>query len=98
MARVYKGYCMIAQVEITDDMIQKIADGMHVVWEYNKSDVVLQPKINKLYSAKLYSIFLFIMVFYDDLIKMLKNYFIFICSDDGDAKSCRWVTEWHWDP
>jgi len=26
MARVYKGYCMTKQVEITDDMIQKIAN------------------------------------------------------------------------
>jgi len=48
-------------------------------------------------SANLYIVFFFIMVLYDisNLIKMLKNYFIFIFSGAGDARSCKWVTEWH---
>ena len=36
------------------------------------------------------------MVLYDNLIKMLKNNYFFIFS--RDAKSCRWVSEWHWHP
>jgi len=38
------------------------------------------------------------MVLDDNLIKMLKNYFIFIFSGAADATSCSWVTEWHWHP
>ena len=40
-------------------------------------------------NAKLYTVFFFIRVLYDNLIKMLKNNFIFIFSGAGDAKSCR---------
>jgi len=47
-------------------------------------------------SAKLYVIFFFVMVLYDNVITMLNNYFIFIVSGAGDATSCRWVTEWQW--